>query len=249
MTAAQASTGSDWAGNEPVESSLMVAGGQSGRRRGRRHRPTSRLDWLVFGLLLAAAGWLGWQSVALIRADFQQMRARSMVFAWSEGRAAWTIADWVYAREALLAAARTTPENAAIQDQLGMLYSVRARDAGTGGMKLLYHREALKHQRASLALRPRHGWAWAALAQTLNFIDPGDPAVWAAWRKAYAYAPHETAVQITLLAVGLRSWASAPSDIKQAMKAIDATAVVMVRTRTEALEKSLRIPDWRQAAP
>lgn len=252
MTSPQASTGGTWPGSAAAERDWMLPAGGDGqapRRRGRRHQPTSQLDWLLFVLLLGAAGWLAWHSVALIRADFQQMRARSMVISWADGRAAWTIPDWVYARDALRAAAKTTPENAAIQDQLGILYGVRARDAGTRGVQLIYHGEALKHQKASVALRPRHGWAWAALAQTLNAIAPADPEVWAAWRKAYAYAPHETAVQITLLAVGLHSWAVAPADIKQAMKAIDATAVSMVRTRTDALAKSLRLSGWRQAAP
>ncbi len=222
-------------------------GGQRHRKRGggRRHQATTLVDWVLLALLVGAAGWLGWQGFKLVRADFQMMEARATVLAWAGGRAKWTIPDWVKARAALLRALETTPENAAIHDQLGILYSVRGRDAvRSPDTQQAFYREAARHQRASLALRPRHAWAWAALTQSLEVIEPRSDAMWSAWRSAYAYGPHEPAVQASLLEIGLRAWPAAPMDVKEAMKAIYASAVPSVRNPTDALAQRLRLEGW-----
>ena len=212
----------------------------------RRRGGTTVLDWVVLALLIPAAGWLCWQSVKLIRADFQMMEARSMVFAWAEGRAAWNIPDWVRARDSMLAALKTTPGNPSIHDQLGVLYTVRARDAWRSPeAQRGYYREAARYQQMSLALRPHHGWTWAALAESLNGIEPASEAAWAAWRNAYAYTPHEPPVQTTLLDVGLRTWRRAPPDVKEKMKAIYASAIPAVRGPADAVAQRLKVVGWR----
>lgn len=218
----------------------------SARRSSGRDQLAKVVDWVVLVFLIVGGGWLGWHSLKLIRADIQMTEARSMVFAWAEGRAAWNVRDWVFARDSLLAASRTTPDNPAIQDHLGTLYTIRARDAWRSlEAQRSFYREAAREQRLSLALRPWHGWTWAALTESLNGIEPGSAEVWAAWRKAYAYAPHEPLVQSTLLAVGLLGWRSSPPDVKETMKTVYASAISDVRDRADTLAKQLQVRGWR----
>ena len=220
-------------------------------RRSRRHGRRSDRFWKIadavfFALLLPAAGWICWQSYKLIKADFQMMEGRAMVYAWAAGKSHWNIPDWVFARDSLLAAMRTTPDNATIHDLLGVLYTVRARDAWRNvEVQKQYYREAAKYQRSSLALRPRHGWTWAALAESLQGIEPGSAEMWDAWRKAHRWAPYEPPVQLTLLDIGLRAWRSAPEDVKATMKHIYATSQPAEKAFADGVAQKLKVAGWK----
>lgn len=213
------------------------------RTRGRRWA-----DWLVFALLiLPAAGWLGWHSVQLIRADFAMMEARATVYGWAYGRAEWTMPQWLKARDGLLKARAITPGNPTIYDLLGVVYTVRARSAwSVPSMQQSFYRQAAEHQEASIARRPRHGWTWAALAESRNGIEAGSDATWQAWRYAHRFAPLERGVQATLLDVGLRSWRKAPPDVRESLRRVyDSAVAPELKAHADRLATQLKIQGWR----
>ena len=217
------------------------------RPLGRRHQRPGIVDYLLLALLLAGGAPLAWHAVQLIRADFQMMEARATIDSWEEGRSTWDIKTWVSARDALLAAREITPHSPSIHDYLGLLHAVRGRDAWRSpGVQRHYFQEALRHQEASLALRPRHAWTWAAAAESLNAIEPGSPRVWEAWHQAYRWGPYEPRVQYTLLTVALASWRNAPPDAREAVKPIYASAPPSVQQRSEEVAKWWGVTGWRQ---
>ena len=191
------------------------------------------VDYLVLSVLIVGGVWLGWHSVKIARADFQMMEARAEVHAWFKG-APWNLENWSAAQSQLLAARATLPTDPVIHDLLGMLWTLRARDAWRNPVAQAFlYKQAAAHQRDSLALRPRHGWAWASLAESLAATSVAQPETWDAWRAAQRYTPYEPTVQLTLLYVAIGGWRAAPNDVRLAVKSLYETSPASVQAAAD----------------
>jgi uncharacterized protein involved in exopolysaccharide biosynthesis len=198
-------------------------------------RPT-RADRRVLAVLALGTVAIAWQAVPSLLADLRVMQARALVRAWADGRAPWTVRDWVTARDGTQAALALTPANPTLHDQLGVIYLVRARDSGRApALQQAFYREAARHQRAAIALRPGHGWTWAALAESLQALAPDSAEAWDAWREARRLAPQELPVKLVLYRLGARGGEAAPEDVQAWMDDTRAAADPRGRRRFDAL--------------
>ena len=228
--------------SDPTDSLLHQAEGP-----GRRHQRTTLADKLLFPVVLAATGAVVWYAVPVIRADFTVLEARAIVRSWADGKAAWTTKRWVKAHDDTLAALQITPDNPTLHDQMGVINLVRARDAwASREMEIKFYAEAARWQRSSLALRPGHGWTWAALAESLQGLQPGSDEAWHAWRQARRYTPHEISVQDSLFRIGFAQWKRAPADVKAWMRATYAGAGPLRRQRIDGFAAQFKVePTWQ----
>lgn len=219
------------------------------RRQGRRHQQPTWRDKVLLGAMTLAFIWVAYQGGRTIVSDFQAMEARALVRSWAEGKAKWTVSRWVFARDSTLRAIQTTPDNPALYDQMGVIYLIRARDAwrSAAAQRELYD-EAARHFRQSLALRPRHGWTWASLAEALQVMEPGSQVAWDAWRNAQRYTPYELPVQSTLLRIGFLGWKTAPDDVKAWMRRTYEESRPAQREEADRLAASFQVTDWRTPA-
>ncbi|MBS1209288.1 MAG: hypothetical protein H6R19_1686 [Proteobacteria bacterium] len=183
-------------------------------------------------VVLLITGWVVWFSVALIRADFASMPARFRLDAWLNGRAQWTISEWLEARDGLQEAAAITPDNPMLQDYLGSLYALRGIQAWRDeSLRQSYFAEALEHQQASLKLREHNAPAWSNLALSLYATNQQGPALEHAIRRAIALGESDPGVRRTLLDVLLPTWTKQPPDL-----------------RAWAIARYRDAPDWERQA-
>lgn len=196
-------------------------------RLGRRASPR---DWLVLGVLLLVfvpTMHFAWRMFAT---DWLALQPRVNVFKWGAGKAPMTVRDWVQARNQTQQAIALNPGNPMLHDVLASLYLLRARQspAGSAYAASLYT-EAVAHQKASLALRPGHGWAWAGLAESLLALNPANPEGWQAWRNAQQQGPYELHISTTLYFAGKRAGTQAPPDVQQWLHHIEENASPRLR--------------------
>lgn len=195
-----------------------------------------RADRAMMAVLALGTVAIAWHAVPSLLADMQVMQARALVRAWADGRAPWTVRDWVRARDATRAALARTPANPTLHDQLGVIYQVRARDTWRApALQRDYYTEAARHQRAALLLRPGHGWTWAALAESLQAVAPDSGEAWEAWRQARRLAPQELPVQLALYRLGARGGEAAPEDVQAWMDDTRAASDATGRRRLDAM--------------
>lgn len=213
---------------------------------GRRHQRTTLADKLLFPVLLAGAAAVAWYAVPVIRADFTVLEARAIVRSWADGKTQWTTKRWVKAHDDTLAALQITPDNPTLHDQMGVINLVRARDAwASREMEVMFYGEAARWQRSSLNLRPGHGWTWAALAESLQALQPGSEEAWFAWRQARRFTPHEISVQDNLYRVGFSQWKAAPADVKGWMRATYQAAGPLRRQTIDKLAAQYKVESWQ----
>ncbi|GAP35635.1 hypothetical protein ISF6_1408 [Piscinibacter sakaiensis] len=215
---------------------------------GRRHRRTTWADKLIFPALVLVFAAAAFHAAKLIRADFAAMEARALVRSWADGSTRWTVRQWQLAHDDTLSALRITPDNPALHDQMAVIFLIRARDAWPSkAMQQLLYTEAARWQRSSLALRPGHGWTWAALAESLNALCPGSEEAWHAWRQAQRFTPHEMTVEPNLYRIGFAQWKTAPSDVKAWMRATYEQAALAQRRRIDDIAAQFEVGEWQPA--
>lgn len=172
------------------------------------------INLALFAVIAFAALWGIWQGQRIMRADLHGMQARYRVNAWATGRLPWTITEWLQAREDLRASARIAPDSPLTFDFLGMLYSLRGqRGWNVPELRVGYYTEAMQAQKASLALRPENGAAWANLALSQFAVE--DPAGAAeSMRNAIRYGPYEVVVKHRVTEIVFAMGRSAPADLR-----------------------------------
>jgi tetratricopeptide (TPR) repeat protein len=173
---------------------------------------------LLVGVLAITAVAIG-ESQRHIRAHLQAAEARYLAERWvnnpqrppSEARV----------QAALAAAQRAltiTPDDPLLHEQVGDLHLLLAQLPDVAVLKSdivkLNLQNAIAAYRAAIALRPRDGQTWAALATALHLQGADKPEVYKAWRQALALGPNEGHVMPMLLELVLRDWAVAPKDLQ-----------------------------------
>ena len=115
---------------------------------------------------ISCVGWVFWDGQRMIRADAHSLGARKQIVGWASGESQpASAAEWDEARDAMLAALDITPDNAALQEQMGDLYVVAGRrDWADQALRLRHFGQAEAYYRKALALRPTDPQTWASLA-------------------------------------------------------------------------------------
>jgi predicted Zn-dependent protease len=190
----------------------------------------TRGDWLVLLVLVAVfvpAMHFAWR---LFDTNWLALQPRLNMVKWGAEQAPMDVREWVESRNRMQRALAVAPNNPMLHDLLASLYLLRARQSlpGTAFANNMYN-EALLHQRASLALRPGHGWAWAGLAESLLALDAANPEGWQAWQRARQFAPHEMFVTTTLYFAAKRAGSQAPAHVQQWMRDTETNAPPRLR--------------------
>lgn len=204
---------------------------QGGRSTGMRTRHfAGPRDWLALLLLMVVLvpamvfAWRVWST------DWLVLQPRLNMVKWGTGQAPMDVREWVESRNRVQQALAQAPNNPMFHDLLASLYLLRARQSLPGsGFEARMYSEAVLHQRASLALRPGHGWAWAGLAESLLALEPGSTQGWQAWHRALKLAPHENLVKSALYFAAKRSGSLAPDDVRQWLLETERTAPASLR--------------------
>lgn len=169
---------------------------------------------LTGALVAVAVLWVGWQAGRTFLADVGSARARNEVQQWSAHTLAPDAQAMANAQTDLEDALRWTPDNPALHEQLGDLFTAQAQasftqqqpDAAQRVPALLQQARAAYLQAA--ALRPAWPIVWSSLATV--YYGLGDrPAYLAAWQQALRLGPNEPGVQSALLDLTLLDWAQA----------------------------------------
>ncbi len=173
-------------------------------------------DWLALGVLLLVfvpAMHFAWR---LLATDWLALQPRLNMVKWGAGQAPMEVREWVDSRNRMQQALAQAPDNPMLHDVQASLFLLRARQSQPGSaFAARMYTEALLHQRASLALRPGHGWAWAGLAESLLALEPSSPEGWQAWHQALHLGPEEMLVKTALYFAAKRAGTHAPADVQQ----------------------------------
>lgn len=178
------------------------------------------ITWRGVPLLLLALViflWVAWEGQRLIRADFTSLGARKQVGAWISGESPLpTDAEWAEARDAIAAALAVTPDNPALQEQMGDLHAVAGRRLWADGVARTPHfQRAEASYRQALALRPGDPQTWASLAMAYHGQGQTGAPLHQAWARALALGPNEGHVQPMLLETALATWATASPEMQR----------------------------------
>jgi tetratricopeptide (TPR) repeat protein len=185
-----------------------------------RHRWLNRL---LAGTLCVVAVCVVQQASVLMVADWTSSLARQDLVKWSAGQAPYTPEQWEKTRLALENALASTPRDATLHDALAQLHALQGRTLWTSGApdspEVAAYNQALRHQAASIDVRPAHGMAWANLALFHYAVNSTQEDLLKAWREAARLAPHEDQVEATLVYVATQVWPVAPNDLRQWVEA------------------------------
>ncbi len=178
--------------------------------------------WLVWAVVLPLAGWVMHEAQRVFRAEWATLAAREQVDRWAaspEGNA--STPGWNAALEDLLAGLALTPDDPALHERLGDLYSVAGRrDWASSTLRVQHYRKAASAYENAAALRPGSAVAWAALASARQAMAADAAQVHAAWRQARKLGPFEGHVQPLLLQVVLADWDAASPAMQDWAKAL-----------------------------
>lgn len=164
----------------------------------------------LLAMLLLAGIALVPEALRMIRSDLGSMTARSTVSKWLAGEPGADTGAWFAVRDDLLDAARISPGDPVLQDYLGSLHALRGVLLWDDeAERLRLYGQALQHQRASLALRPHNGLAWANAAASHAVLGERGGAFEQAWNAALAYGPNEADVQAVLYELAFSNWQAA----------------------------------------
>lgn len=176
----------------------------------------SRLAAVMAACALAMAALLASRAADWARRDWHALWLQDRVAEWAGAHKPYTEAEWFEAQAELRRAERIMPNDAGLQDTLGVLHMVRGYQLWSDvTARTPYLEQALRHFERSVALRPHvaQGWANVALARYLTRRPIEETA--AAWRKAVALGPKEDDVMRLMLNVVLGSWEEAPQEMRE----------------------------------
>jgi hypothetical protein len=179
-------------------------------------------------------------------ADLNVLQARWSIGAWADGKLPMTPQSWLRAYNAVQTAIETTPGDAALHVQMGVLYEMTANlPEQRAAQQPLFLRLAAGKYRQALALRPTDGWTWAKMAAVQQTIDPGSAAAWESWRQALRHGPLEDSVRILLLQAGFTGWAQAPAEVKAWIMDLYERSTAKQREEIDDIGLAWGPPDWR----
>ncbi|MBL8330537.1 MAG: hypothetical protein JNJ71_16995 [Rubrivivax sp.] len=160
--------------------------------------------------------WVFWTAGREWRADFGSLTQQHDARQWIEGQG--TPADraiWEDTLRGLLDAEAVRSGNPVLQEMLGNLYRVGARQPWAGAEEQLAWRKAARtHYARSLELRPTDGLTWALMAslrgETAEFGAEYEQALATALR----WSPHDDHVQRVVLQTTLEHWERTPQALQ-----------------------------------
>lgn len=181
-----------------------------------RHR---WLNGLLAGTLCVVAACVVQQASLLMVADWSSSLARQDLVKWSAEQATYTPEQWAQVRQDLENAVALTPRDATLHDALAQLHGLQARALWTSGApdspEVVAYHEALRHQEASIRLRPTHAMSWANRALFQYAVNSTPEDLFKSWQEAARLAPREESVENTLVYVASQVWPIAPQDVRQ----------------------------------
>lgn len=175
-----------------------------------RLKPTG--TWAVATLLATGlmVGVIAPRAWTWVQVDWLTLRLQHQVARWGASGTLPNPATFQAAERDLMRATRLNPNDAAIQDMLGALYTLQGNTQWDDTVaRTLAYRRALPHQERSVALRPYVAQGWANLVLTKYVLQQPMPEIEAAWQQAFALGPHEREVKPILINVALGRWAEA----------------------------------------
>lgn len=185
-----------------------------------RHRWLNRL---LAGTLCVVAACVVQQAAVLMAADWSSSMVRNELDKWVIGTTPYTPTQRDQARRVLEHAVTLTPRDATLHDALAQLHSLEGRALWTtgaeGSPEVAAYREAMRHQKTSIAARPTHAMAWANLALFQYAVNDPPAALLASWREAARLGPREAAVIETLVYVASQTWPLATDDMRSWIEA------------------------------
>jgi tetratricopeptide (TPR) repeat protein len=223
--------------------------------------PLARRLALVFGasIVLVCGAWSLWYGLSAAWSDATALSARWLVNEWRDGRGpAFTPQIWEQARKSLQSALQTSPDDAALLDDLGFLHADRAQALGKqrpGSAAYVYQLalldEAIAHYRAATPLRPTFPYSWAYLALAKHTRGQPDAEMWTAFDRALQYGRNEGGVQPPIAQVAFAHWAELTDARKQAVVSMVATAQPKIQATLLELasQSEVRLPAVAQPAP
>ena len=187
---------------------------------------TTRHKWLnglLAGTLCVVAACVVQQASVLMAADWSSSMTRNALDKWVRGTTPYTPAQWAQARRALEEAIARTPKDATLHEALAQLHSLEGRALWTTGApdspEVAAYQEAMRHQKASIALRPTHAMAWANLALMQYAVNDTPEVLLTSWREAARLGPREAEVIETLVYVASQVWPLATDDMRSWIEA------------------------------
>lgn len=175
--------------------------------------------WLAAGMAvcaLAMAVLLASRAADWARRDWHALWLQDRVAEWAGAYKPYTEAEWFEAQAELRRAERIMPNDAGLQDTLGVLHMVRGYQLWADiPARTPYLDQALRHFERSAELRPHvaQGWANVALGRYLMRRPPQEIA--AAWERAVTLGPMEDDVTRLMLNVVLGSWEEATHEMRE----------------------------------
>jgi tetratricopeptide (TPR) repeat protein len=154
-----------------------------------------------------------------VRAYLQAGEARYLAEKWvNSPQRPPSEARVLTAMAAVQRALTITPDDPGLHEQLGDLHVLMAQLPDVTVLKPAAVKANLSSgiaaYKAAIALRPRDGQTWAALAMALHLQGTDKQAMRDAWQKSLALGPNEGHVMPMLLELVLRDWAGAPKDMQ-----------------------------------
>lgn len=197
------------------------------------------LERLVLMLVVMALGVGVSEAWRIWRGDVATLEARAMSMRWADGQA-WTVTDWLDARDQFLDGLRYTPDNPMQHDYLASLYALRGYQVRDDpSLRQEYFDQALRQQRESLRLRPQHGMAWANLSRYLVEVAPTSADVWQAWQASRQWAPYELMAQSLRADVALMAYPDAPPPVRQWLQSYAQSTWPLEQDRLRRLSRTL----------
>lgn len=182
--------------------------------------------------LLAFAGLSLWYGGRAAWSDAGALQARWLVNEWRDGSGpVFSPKLWLDARDDLVAALQSAPDNAQLLNDLGFLYAARAQGLGTpaaGSADLALQQslltEAIASYRAAATLRPTFPYSWAYLALAKHLRGERDAEFWLAFDKALHYGHSEAGVKPALAQVAFANWPALSAERQSRVTKLVATA-------------------------
>lgn len=186
------------------------------------------------------AGWMIYEAQRAVRADWSSMAARTQVSLWLTGEAEVPVGSrWTLAKSALQDSLAVTPEDPALHEAMGDLFSAAGqRDWNVAALRIDHFSKAALHYQQATILRPHGANAWAALAMAHHVAKAPRTAVNETWKVAQRLGPYEGHLQQLLLQVVIANWATASPEMRDWSTSLFDKSDAMGKTRINEMALS-----------
>jgi tetratricopeptide (TPR) repeat protein len=152
-------------------------------------------------LLLAVLIFKAWNhGVAYV----YQYQTISRYRQWSRDDYHPSLQEWERLEAKMLSAVSLEPGEASYENELGLLYRLRADQLeGEASEKLRFRQKALARFKKAIHLRPAWALVWANIVETKALLGELDGEFYFAFDRALALGPNESSVKPTMIETGL----------------------------------------------